>query len=128
MRSVDADRGVLLTDPALIAANRARLAELKTLPLGGVNSLADFPLSDFVVWKVVELAAASVLTIVISTLARSGALPIAFEGVCGCVMINALLLIVAAGLGLGHGCVQLVRWLIVRSSPGPLVRRVDLHA
>ncbi len=121
MRSVDADSGVyrldLPKDPvaieALIAANRARIAELKTLPAGGMNSLGELALTEHGRWVIAELAMATAGTMITAMLVRAGALPLAFLGFCACVWLPVGLLVVTLGLGLGRACMQLARWVAV---------------
>src|SRR4051794_5719523 len=115
MRSVDADSGVcrldLPQDPrmieALIAANRARIAELKTLPAGGVNSLGDFAVSVHGMWVLAELAVTTAGTVVIASLVSAGVLPLAFLGLCVCMVMKIAMLVIALALGITRGIVLL---------------------
>ena len=147
---MDADRGVQLDLPedpvaieALIAANRARIAELKTRPYGGVNSMSD--VSGPALWLLGELAAVTAWTVAMAWLVRAGALPIAALGLCLCMVVKVAMLVITGGLAVGRACLQVARWALgeQRTAPpapapvaprcearrrAPLVRRVDLHA
>jgi len=121
MRSVDADRGVRLDLPrdpwaieALIAANRARLAELKAQPVGGVNSLGDLAVSDGGRWVLAELAAKTAGTMTVAVLIRAGVLPVAFLNVCACMVMSVALLAITLGLAVGSAGVQLARAIATR--------------
>ena len=72
---------------ALIAANGARIAELKQQPFGGVNSLGDLVATEDGLWVVAELVMATAGTMLTVSLVHAGILPLAFLGLCGCVWL-----------------------------------------
>src|SRR5215471_11776777 len=105
MRSVDANGGVQLDLPkdpvaieALIAANRARIAELKTQPYGGVNNVRD--ISGPALWLLGELALTTGWMVAMALLVRAGVLPIAALGLCLCMIVKVALLTISGGIAL----------------------------
>jgi hypothetical protein len=144
MRSVDADSGVWLTDPldlpqdpeaieALIAANRARIAELRTLPAGGVNSLGDIFATPEGVSTMGALAAAVFASFVAGTMARIAPLPI--DGwmqwlgalpllglMCSCVWTPVAMVVAGVGVAIVRAARRLARWAAQERRFAPALR------
>jgi hypothetical protein len=140
MRSVDADSGVPLDLPedpvaieALIAANRARLAELQLLPVGGVNSLGDLFAARDGVSTMAALALAVLASFVAGTLARIAPLPI--DGwmqwfgalpllglLCTCVWTPVAMVVAGAGVAIVRAAQRLARWAAQERRFAPALR------